>query len=313
MEAKGEFHAGIPDPCLLLGGQPRSGTTLLSSILRCTPGHFQAFEIHIRKPSFVVGLNGNYTRKIFDGLGLPPEEFDRIVNSLAPGVKDAMNLGAWVGPKEEVSAEQLTGRETNHFQSELQARGELTSRLMRKVAQRHDRTTWGFKILGDIVYADRYTKVWPNATFVLLIRDPRDQAMSVLELNQQRAARGQQKFYDGYRDAAEGWKNTIVEARKIIAQHNIRCVETRYEDLVSDTEREIQRLSAALDMNLSQGLSFHEQDFVVSHTQRFKHHGNLRKAVNNGSVGKWRSAMSDREASVFVEVAGELMDELRYI
>src|SRR5262245_44171290 len=166
MEAQGEFQAGIPDPCILLGGQPRSGTTLLSSILRCTPTHCQAFELHIRKPSFVVGLDGRYTRNIFRDLGVAPDDYEQIVRD-APA--EGMNLGAWVGPKEEISAEALTGRETPDFIGELRARGELTTRLMRHVATVHGRRTWGFKILGDIIHAPVYGTVWPNATFILLV------------------------------------------------------------------------------------------------------------------------------------------------
>lgn len=309
METQGELQAGIPDPCILLGGQPRSGTTLLSSILRCTPGHFQAFELHIRKPSFVAGLQGRYTRKIFEGLGLPAGEYDRIVKQAERG---PMNLGAWTGPKEEVSAEQLTGKETGNFVGELRARGELTTALMRRVAQIHGKQGWGFKILGDIVYANTYARVWPKATFILMIRDPRDQAMSVLKLNEERAARSQQNFYEDYREAARGWRQTIVEARRIIAKHGVRCVETRYEDLVSGTERELRRLSEALNLDLLEGLSFHQHEFVEAHTKRFQHHDNLRNAVNANSVGKWREQLSERDLTIFREVAGDLMAQLDY-
>jgi hypothetical protein len=309
MEAQGELQAGIPDPCVLLGGQPRSGTTLLSSILRCTPGHFQAFELHIRKPSFVAGLEGRYTRNIFRDLDLSADEYDRIVRATDCS---QMNLGAWVGPKEDVSAEPLSGRETSNVEGELRARGELTSRLMRRVAQIHDANTWGFKILGDIVYANEFARVWPNAKFILMIRDPRDQAMSVLKLNEQRSARGQQNFYDDYRQAAQGWRDTIEYARAVVAHHNIRCIETRYEDLVSNTDAELSRLSDALGMDLSKGLDFNQREFIDAHTQRFKHHDNLRNTVNAASVGKWRESLSAQDLAAFIEVAGDLMSELNY-
>lgn len=309
MEAQGELQTGIPDRCVLIGGQPRSGTTLLSSILRCTPGHFQAFELHIRKPSFVVGLEGRYTRNIFRELGLPPDEYERIANSAE---RRAMNLGAWVGPREEVSAEALTGKETDDFLGELRARALLTTALLRRTAEIHDKNTWGFKILGDIIHADVFAKVWPNATFILLIRDPRDQAMSVLKLNEQRADRGQRNFYDDYRDAARGWRQTIEQTRAVIAHHHIRCVETRYEDLVSSTESEIARLSDALNMDLIQGLNYHEHEFVATHTKRFEHHDNLKNSVNTGSVGKWRETLSANDLAAFIEVAGDLMSQLNY-
>ena len=309
MEAQGELQAGLPDPCILLGGQPRSGTTLLSSILRCTPGHFQAFELHIRKPSFVAGLDGRYTRNIFRDLGLPPDEYDRIVGAWDCS---AMNLGSWVGPKEDVSAEPHSGRESSNFEHELRARSELTGCLMRRVAELHDATTWGFKILGDIVYADLFARIWPNARFILMIRDPRDQAMSVLKLNEQRSARGQENFYDDYRQAARGWRDTIEQARAVIARHKLPCLETRYEDLVSDTDAELSRLSQALNMDLSRGLDFHQREFIGAHTQRFKHHDNLKKSVNAASVGKWRETLSAQDLAAFIEVAGDLMSEFDY-
>lgn len=310
METQDAIQTGIPDPCILLGGQPRSGTTMLSSMLRCAPGHFQAFELHIRKPSFVVGLEGRYTRNIFRDLGLPPQEFDALVSAHGTA---GMNLGAWVGPKEEVSAEPLSGRETEDFPGELAARAALTTVLMRRTAERHNATRWGFKILGDIVYADLFARAWPNATFILLVRDPRDQATSLLKLNEQRVARQQQTFYDTYREAAAGWRNTIETARRVMAQHRLRCVETRYEDLAMQPEREAARLSAALGLDLTAGLEFHRADFVDTHTKRFKHHDNLRNPVNAASVGRWKETLAPADAAVFAEVSGDLMKDFGYL
>lgn len=223
-----------------------------------------------------------------------------------------MNLGAWVGPKEEVSAEPLTGNETDDFENEFVARAGLVTKLMRRVAEIHGEQRWGFKILGDLIYADVHAKAWPNATFLHVIRDPRDQAMSVLRLNKQREARGQQSFYDDYRQAALGWRRTLEDSRRVLADHNLRFVEVKYEDITVHTEREIGRLSGALDLDLAEGLNFHEQGFVDTHTKRFKHHDNLRKAVNTSPVGRWRDGMSEAEVAIFRDVTGDLMDELGY-
>ena len=71
--------SGIPDHCVLLAAQPRSGTSLLTSMLRTSGALLQAFELHVRKPSFVVGNDGRYTRNILKQTGLPAEEYDRIL------------------------------------------------------------------------------------------------------------------------------------------------------------------------------------------------------------------------------------------
>lgn len=309
METEGKIQTGLSDTCILLGGQPRSGTTLLSSILRSSKDHFQAFELHIRKPSFVIGLNGRYTRNIFIELGLSEEEYNHIVQDTDTS---SMNLGAWIGPKEDVSAEQLTGKETNHFPEELQARATLVTKLMQCVVGLHGKRTWGFKILGDIIYANHYAPAFNNAYFILLVRDPRDNALSIMKLNSQRSVKGQQNFYNDYVEAAQGWVKTIVQAKNIIASHGLRFIEIRYEDLVTDTENVLNRLSGWIDIDLSNGLNFYKQDFIERQTERFKHHDNLKNPVNADSLDKWRCNMSAEEIAIFREHAGILMDKFDY-
>lgn len=58
METKSEVQTGFPDSCTLLGGQPRSGTTLLSSIMRRTREHFRTFELHIEQARSAVKEHG---------------------------------------------------------------------------------------------------------------------------------------------------------------------------------------------------------------------------------------------------------------
>lgn len=311
MEAQGGFPSGISDPCVILGGQPRSGTSLLTSMLRESDDLYQAFELHIRKPSFVVGIDGRYTRNIFTQLGLPEAEYDAILEDYESSFPD-MNLGAWVGPKEDVSAEPLSGHETDEFTRELSARCVLTSALMKRTALNAGKSRWGFKILGDIIYADHYAQALPNAIFILLVRDPRDHALSVLKLNEQREARGQQLFYTDYRAVAKGWNETIGRGRQVLEQHGLRHVVVRYEDLTANPEGQIALLSKELDLDMSRSLEFYKQDYIDSHTTRFKHHDKLKEPVNTSSVGKWKKQMSSSDVDVFVEEAGELMAQYGY-
>ena len=284
---------------------------MLTSILRTSPNLFQAFELHLRKPSFLVGLDGRYTQRIFAQLGVPPPEFATILNRMAHA-REPMNLGAWIGPKEQVSAEPLSGRETDDFEGELHARGELLTRLMRRAAELHDRQRWVFKILGDVVHANTYARVWPNATFILIVRDPRDQALSVMKLNEDRAKRGQPNFYDDYAAAATGWLRTVVMGKRVLEANGIDHVVLRYEDLVRSPVATLQHLSHALDIDLSNGLNFYRRDFDDAQAQRFRHHNNLKNPVSAKSVEKWRLRMSDEELAVFGHIAGDAMRAYGY-
>jgi hypothetical protein len=280
-------------------------------MLRTSPDLFQAFELHIRKPSFVVGNDRRYTMRIFEQLGVPNDEYREIVEAHA-ALAPAMNLGAWTGPREEVSAEPLTGSETDAFPSELAARGTLAAALMRRAATHAGAPRWGFKILGDIVHAETYAAVFPNAVFILLVRDPRDHALSVMTLNAQRQARGQPPFYPDYASVARGWRETIGTGRRVLEGAGLDHVIVRYEDLATEPEATLAWLGERLGIDLAEATRFHEQEFVEGHTRRFGHHDNLRKPVNAASVGRWRDKMTDAEAQVFAEVAGEVMSLYGY-
>jgi len=223
-----------------------------------------------------------------------------------------MNLGAWVGEKEDVSAELNTGKETDRIEEELAARGKLVTCLMRRVTEIHGKRTWGFKIIGDIALADHYSRVWPHAIFLHMIRDPRDQALSLLKLNEHRTLRGQQPFYSDYSTAAIGWRRTIEVARAVAKANHLTYFEVKYEDLASRPEKEMERLTGLLNIDLSRGLEFYHQDFIKKHTKRFKHLDNLQKPISTRSVGKWREVFSDEINGVFWGVAGDLMQSLGY-
>ena len=149
----------INDKCFFLGGQPRSGTTLLTSLLNSSIDLFQAYELHIRKPSFILGNNKNYTKNIFKYLGLSETKYLEIIDNHKKNFEN-MNLGNWSGPKEYSSAELLTGKETVNFSSELLFRGQLVSELMNELKYIHKKKYWGFKILNDMIHIDEYFKIW---------------------------------------------------------------------------------------------------------------------------------------------------------
>lgn len=311
MEAKGPDVAGVSRACILLGGQPRSGTTLLASILGSAPGHVQAYELHVRKPSFVVGLEGRYTRNLLTELGLPSETYDRIVGTWDTS---RMNLGAWAGPVEEHSAEPVTGSETERFEEELVARCELVEALMAALCMHVGSRSWGIKILADVAFADKYAKAWPAARVIHAIRDPRDQALSVLGLNEQRRERGQPPFYESVRDAAEGWRQNLLAGREAVRRAGLTAVEVRYEELARRPEAVLQDLEEriGLDGLVASVDAFHRSAVVQKHARRFRHHDNVLRPINTSRIGKWKTAMEPEDRAAVAEICGDLMTELGY-
>ncbi len=309
MEAPLRFPTGLSSRPVLLAGQPRSGTSLLTTMLNMSTDLVQAYEIHIRKPSFINGLDGRYTYNILQQFDLERADFDMI---LSQHDLDKMNLGAWCGPKEAVSAEALTGWESNDFVNELFHRGCLVNDFMEHVAHIKNKSRWGFKILGDVIHISEYAQVWPNATVILLVRDPRDHALSIMALNELRKKRNQDVFYNSYSDVAMGWLKTVDYGLKKIEESGLHHLVIRYEDLVFDPIKTCNRISEELSVEMSRATNFYQSELVEKHVSRFKHHDNLQKPVNANSIDKWRSAMSASDQAIFSEIAGDVMTTYGY-
>lgn len=309
METSLRFPSSLSSRPVLLAGQPRSGTSLLTTMLNMSNDLVQAYELHIRKPSFVYGLDGRYTFNILKQFGLNRSDFDAILSNHDI---TQMNLGAWCGPKEAVSAEALTGQETNKFAIELLYRGYLINELMEHITRSHGKTRWGFKILGDVIHVNEYAKVWPNASVIFLVRDPRDHALSIMKLNEQRKKRNQPLFYNSYRDVAMGWTKTMDIGLKELQESGVHHLVIRYEDLVCEPLATCSKISAELNIDMTLATNFYRSDLVKEHVSRFEHHDNLQKPINTSSIGKWRSVMTLNEQKVFSDVAGPVMEHFGY-
>lgn len=301
----------INERCFFLGGQPRSGTTLLTSLLNSSIDLFQAYELHIRKPSFILGNNKNYTKNIFKYLGLNEKLYLNIIDKHKENFK-YMNLGSWTGPKESSSAEQLTGSETLNFSSELLYRGRLVSEMMSELKYIHKKKYWGFKILNDMVHIDKYFKVWPNAFFIILVRDPRDHAISVLKLNEQRIKRNQQLFFKDYEDVAYNWIKDYQTTLEKIDEYKINSYIIKYEYLVQNPYEAKKELEEKLSINNIDIDTFNISEKIKLHSQRFEHHKNLLNKINSDSVNKWKKIMTEEENKKFLKIAGNLMSRFNY-
>lgn len=309
METQDRLQTGLPDAPVLVGGFPRSGTTLVAAMLACAPKHAQAFELNIRNPSFVSGLEGRYTRNIFAALGLPPEEYDAI---LATTDTSDMNLGSWSGPANPISAEAPSGRESQCFSEEFQSRASLVARLMERLATLRKARTWGFKILEDIALADAHAAVWPEARFVVVHRDPRRAIPSALDnlaphLTERLGGRA-----TALRFLAERWSLMQHSWQRAAEHTGLRSLELRLEDLISDPGSQMQRLADFLELSLDNALEFHQNPHVIAHAHRHTHlAGLLRPLASAGSARP--TPLPQSEEKVILDTAGEAMQRIGYL
>jgi len=141
---------------------------------------------------------------------------------------------------------------------------------------------------------------------IYLLRDPRDQMVSIKSFNQKR---GFNSF---------GWNENdtdITYARKLCQRHkqfmqNILASEdsdvrinVRYEDLIQNGETEVQRISNWL------GVQLDYQSAIGNSEIRDVH---MTSTDYSASVGRWRSELTDDVKEIFHQGIGSELSELGY-
>jgi hypothetical protein len=188
-------------------------------------------------------------------------------------------------------------------------------------AERQGKPRWGDKSPSYVRRMRRVAAVLPEATFIHLIRDGRDVALSQLEVHH---------GADEVTEAAGEWVAGIEKARRG-ARHlsEDAYLEERYEDLVEDPEPVLGRVCRHVDLDFDPAmLDYHRsaedrlsetvREFsrgdgpAITAEQRAAQHANVSKPPQRERAGRWRKDMSPEQVSAFESVAGELLADLGY-
>jgi len=171
-------------------------------------------------------------------------------------------------------------------------------------AAREGKTRWGDKTPAYIGHVDRIAAVWPEGRFVVLVRDGRDVALSVMSV-----PFGPNNVWA----AARSWATAIRQGREAADRYPDRVVTVRYEDLVTDPEPEVARVCDFLELEFSPDM------LAIEKTDRSKvvedqagWFTNVWAGITTAAVGKWRTELTPRQVGVFESVAGEELRALGY-
>jgi Sulfotransferase family len=188
-------------------------------------------------------------------------------------------------------------------------------------AQRFGKTRWGDKTPTYLSQMQLIAQLLPETSFIHLIRDGRDVALSIKDL------------WFGPRsvtDAAEVWVGRIRLARKQSAQLT-RYMEIRYEDLVCDTEPTLRRLCEFIDLpwesqlldyyqgaekrlsELSRDIRDRQGDLRATAEQRVNIHAWTKRPPETSRIGRWKKEMSPADRKQFEKIARPLLAELGYL
>ncbi len=188
-------------------------------------------------------------------------------------------------------------------------------------AKKFGKPRWGDKTPPYVHRMTLIQALLPEARFIHLIRDGRDVTLSVKDL-----------WFgaNSVEEAAQRWRSLIEEARRQ-SRELPHYLEIRYEDLVSDTEPTLRKISAFVDLPWNPGmLDYHQtaeermsesyrdivarkdEQRVVRREERKALHSLTSKPPQRDRIGRWRQEMTATDRERFEEIAGETLRELGY-
>ena len=249
-------------------GFPSSGTDLLRSLLNAHR------EVHIAGEfPLLPALARRY------GAQLEPQSIDSAVRDL-------------------VASDTYSNLAQREWPAERPRPGSFAELYAGMVAPRH--TTWcGNKTPQNAENVDRLNVLFPDARYVLIVRDIRDVALSW------RAKWGKDPLLCAHR-----WNERMtvaVESLRSLAPRRHRIV--RYEDLLSDHADIARELCRFLELQFDDRmLEFHEHvgDAIPGNI-------NYGQAIVAGNVGRWRSKLARGLVSRIEEIAAERMRDFGYV
>ena len=149
-------------------------------------------------------------------------------------------------------------------------------------------------------------KVFPDAYFLHIVRDPRAVTSSVVAA----AKSFEERFPRRAMYAARMWHSDTVKGREL-GRMTDNYLEVRYESLKANGPQEIQRIYSWL--GLSSDLALCEKAVEASKIDRMRQMNTVTKGFfRKGETDSWRGDLSAGDIRVVEYVAGDLMDELGY-
>jgi Sulfotransferase family len=266
---------------LFVVGSPRSGTTLLRNLLH---GH-SSIALTTYESHFVPGVLRQYgPHPQIDS----PDEVRAFVARFKRGLlyQKGQERGVFC-PSDAELAKAIDG----------DSWAEVLRNLFDLYCDKEmaEARIWGDKTPSYVDHLDLIDSALPNARFVHIIRDPRDQALS------ERAIWGK-----SLRRSADAWQRRVVRARSSRPSIENRYIELTYESLAKDPETELQRLTDWL------GVDF--EPAMLRSAAGSDELGQMvgAKSVSDAAIGGRRGRLSQREEAAIASLTRNVGVELGY-
>ncbi|MCW7755284.1 sulfotransferase [Desulfobotulus sp. H1] len=291
---------------VFIGGDGRSGTTLLSVILDSHPMLAVGPELHFSGPENL----GCYVEHCLDLLiSEDPRVFGKGLKSnkhLKYGTQFAKRCHRFGLEFQELkNLIAATKEEMNLPFAEFEERCFLINAIGEKILEKRRKKMWGIKIMREIKSLSRYGKVWPNAYFIHIIRDGRDVTASQMKEHETWG-------YSDVQNAANSWVSIIEKARK--DGKSYKYYEIKYEDIVMKPKETLKDLIDKMGLPWDDALLRHNELDHSIYKNPYNHASidSIVKPINQSAVGRYKQDLTDDQIKGFNKIAYKMLKDLCY-
>lgn len=276
-----------PAPGLVfIVGRGRSGTTLLSRMLRRHP----AIEV-APEGFFVMNLRGRYGRGVLDARRIAGFCRDLLLeNRMTTWQLDAADV-----------ARRLSAGPAPDFAT---ACARVYESYASRTSGRPDVRWVGDKNPHYALFTGRLARIFPDARFVHIVRDPRDNVLSYRSVPFDVKDTGALAYrYRRYNE----------EILAVAARHPGRFHHLRYEDLLATPEAALTGICRSLSLPYDASmLRFHEQAQAGFYGQGSHWFDKLVRPLDAGQADKWRTQMEPADIATVEATCAPLMARFGY-
>jgi hypothetical protein len=271
-------------PPVFLIGMPRSGTSLIRA---CLSKHSQIAippkgELHF----FGSWFNNDKYGDISEPKNLETFAHKFFANSNFP------HLG--------ISSDNVL----NRFKASSLSRTSFFSSVMEEYAHKHKKARWGEKSTTHIEHLTTILQHYPNAKYVLIVRDPRDTYLSYKNYNNwQQKKKLPKKWRLKTKQWALTWHNNYLNALRIFLNNQDKFYLYRHEFLIGNPETELKKLLNFLEE------PFESECLNISDVkwEQNSSFGDKFSVINSNSVGRWQEQISINALTDIEGICGDLM------
>jgi hypothetical protein len=270
------------DTALFILGVPRSGTTLLRTILDSHP--------HLAVGPECPWIAGSYGEVVsFRVL------FDSLVNDRHGPVRNFAGVS-----EADVSV----------------ALGEAISRILNSYAAAKGKKRWLEKTPNHITEIPLLTKLFPQSKYIHIIRDGRDVACSSFK---ERENWGKDLSNRGERvsntllNALQRWCAWIRQFEKWQEEYELDTCQIRYEDLVRDPRAVLGKVLDFIEEPWSdEVLEYGEQKHDFPAWESGSRDVFQKRKISDGGVGRWKNKFTDTERLIAASFADYMLVRYGY-